>query len=59
MTKFGTELIQSAREALAIAKGEMKPARVYLPASVDVPADPPGLAERPGLPRGKSAPAEE
>ncbi|HEY3718766.1 MAG TPA: NadS family protein [Roseiarcus sp.] len=36
MTKFGEDLIQSAQEALAIAKGEIAPARVYNPKSIDV-----------------------
>jgi putative transcriptional regulator len=38
MTKFGNELVQSAGEALAIAKGEMKPARVLEGSSIDVAA---------------------
>jgi putative transcriptional regulator len=38
MTKFGKELVQSAHEALAIAKGEMAPARAIVPPSVDVAA---------------------
>lgn len=38
MPKFGEELIQSANEALAIAKGETEPAGVYVPESVDVAA---------------------
>ena len=29
MTKFGSELIQSATEALAIARGEAEPARTF------------------------------
>ena len=33
---FGEELIQSANEALAIAKGEAAPARVHVPPKVDV-----------------------
>src|SRR5271156_3438150 len=35
MTKFGEDPIQSAREALAIAKGEAAPARVYDPKSIE------------------------
>lgn len=35
---FGSELIQSATEALAIAKGEAAPAAVYVPETVDVAA---------------------
>ncbi len=35
---FGSELIQSANEALAIAKGEAKPAATYVPETVDVAA---------------------
>ncbi|MFG5382828.1 NadS family protein [Yoonia sp. R2-816] len=35
---FGQELIQSANEALEIAKGEAKPAGVFVPETVDVAA---------------------
>ena len=35
---LGKELIQSAHEALAIAKGEAEPAGVFVPESVDVAA---------------------
>lgn len=35
---LGKELIQSAHEALAIAKGETEPAGVFVPESVDVAA---------------------
>jgi putative transcriptional regulator len=35
---FGQELIESAREAVAIAGGEAEPARAYVPEKVDVPA---------------------
>jgi len=35
---FGAELIESALEAVAIAKGEVRPARSYVPEKVDVPA---------------------
>lgn len=40
MTTFGSRLIQSAQEAVAIAKGEADPAtyRVYVPAEIDVRA---------------------
>lgn len=38
MTTFGRELIESAREALAIAKGEAMPARAFVPANVNVRA---------------------
>ena len=38
MTKFGRDLIESAREALAITKGEAAPARVFSPAPIDVAA---------------------
>ncbi|SFU83235.1 putative transcriptional regulator [Methylobacterium sp. 174MFSha1.1] len=40
MTTFGSRLIQSAREAVAIARGEADPAtyRVHVPAEVDVRA---------------------
>lgn len=36
MTKLGQDLIQSAREALAIARGEATPAAAFVPPSVDV-----------------------
>jgi putative transcriptional regulator len=35
---FGSELIKSANEALAIAKGEVEPAGIYVPEIVDVAA---------------------
>ncbi|MEM7645072.1 MAG: NadS family protein [Pseudomonadota bacterium] len=35
---FGKELVQSAEEALAIAKGEAEPARAFTPETVDVAA---------------------
>lgn len=35
---FGKELIQSAEEALAIAKGDMAPAGAFIPETVDVAA---------------------
>ncbi len=35
---FGKDLIKSANEALAIVKGEMEPAGVYVPETVDVAA---------------------
>ncbi|MBL1435548.1 MAG: helix-turn-helix domain-containing protein [Rhodobacteraceae bacterium] len=35
---FGKELIQSANEALAMAKGDLEPAAVYIPETVDVAA---------------------
>lgn len=38
MSKFGQELVESASEALAIARGERVPARVYTPPEVDVAA---------------------
>lgn len=38
MTTFGEELLQSVREARAIARGEMAPARVVNPPRVDVKA---------------------
>ena len=38
MSDFGRELIESAREALAIAEGRMEPAGVYVPPTVDVAA---------------------
>lgn len=38
MTTFGSRLVQSAREAVAIAKGEADPAtyRIHVPADIDV-----------------------
>ncbi len=36
MSTFGEELLQSAPEALEIAKGTAAPARAYVPAEVDV-----------------------
>ena len=38
MTKFGTDLIQSAREALDIASGKAEPARTVSIETVDVKA---------------------
>jgi len=38
MTKFGRELIESANEALAIARGEMTPARAFTVDGPDVAA---------------------
>ncbi len=38
MASFGDELIQSAREALAIAQGKAAPAFVFVPDEVDVAA---------------------
>ena len=35
---FGAELVRSAEEALAIARGEAEPARVFVPVSIDVRA---------------------
>jgi len=36
MRKFGQDLIASVNEAIAIAKGEGKPARVFPPKEIDV-----------------------
>lgn len=36
MTAFGSKLLRSAQEAVAIAKGEVAPARAYVPSSIDV-----------------------
>ncbi len=54
---FGKDLIQSAEEALRIAKGEMEPAGVFIPETVDVVAvrkkqrlSQAAFAERYGLP---------
>lgn len=38
MSRFGQELIGSAREALAIAEGEARPARAFPPVGPDVAA---------------------
>ncbi len=38
MSKFGRELIESAKEAVAIAKGEVKPARRFVVEPIDVSA---------------------
>ncbi len=35
---FGKELVQSANEALAMAKGDLEHAAVYIPETVDVAA---------------------
>jgi putative transcriptional regulator len=36
MSKAGKRLIQAAKEAAAIARGELAPARVFVPADIDV-----------------------
>jgi len=36
MSKFGADLVQSAEEALAIARGEAEPAFAFPPSDVDV-----------------------
>jgi putative transcriptional regulator len=51
MTTFGQELIQSAKEALAIARGEMAPARAVVPSDVDVTA----IRKRLGLSQARFA----
>jgi putative transcriptional regulator len=38
LSKIGTRLIQAAKEAAAISRGEVAPARIYVPADVDVKA---------------------
>lgn len=45
MATFGRDLIESANEALAIAKGEAMPARAFVPADIDVK----GIRKRLGL----------
>lgn len=40
---FGKELLQSAEEALRIARGEAEPAGIYVPETVDVAAIRKGL----------------
>ena len=56
---FGKSLIKGAQEALAIAKGELEPAAVYVPETVDVAGirkklklSQAAFAERYGLPVG-------
>ena len=51
MSKFGQDLIQSANEALVIAKGEAEPSRIFLPPKVDVAA----IRKRTGLSQDKFA----
>jgi putative transcriptional regulator len=38
MSKIGSRLIQAAKEAAAIARGEVAPARIHVPADVDLNA---------------------
>ena len=38
MSKSGKRLIAAAREAVAIARGEKKPARIHVPPEIDVRA---------------------
>ena len=38
MSKAGSRLLNSARQAAAIARGEVEPARLYVPAEIDVKA---------------------
>jgi putative transcriptional regulator len=38
MSKAGKRLLEAAREAVAIARGEKKPARIHVPADIDVKA---------------------
>lgn len=38
MTSLGKRLITSAKEARAIARGEMEPARIYIPSDLNVRA---------------------
>lgn len=38
MTKAGSRLLNSAKQAAAIARGEVGPARLYVPAEIDVKA---------------------
>jgi putative transcriptional regulator len=51
MTKLGEDPIESAKEALAIARGEAQPARVYSPPAIDVAA----IRKRLGLSQQKFA----
>ena len=38
MSKAGRRLLEAAREAVSIARGETKPARIYIPEELDVRA---------------------
>lgn len=38
MSSFGSRLIESAEQALAIAEGRMEPPAIYIPETVDVAA---------------------
>lgn len=38
MSKAGKRLLEAAREAVAIARGEQEPARIHIPADIDVKA---------------------
>ena len=51
MSKLGQSILQGAREALAIARGEMEPARVFHPEPFDVAA----IRKRLRLSQGKFA----
>ena len=51
MTSFGKELIESAKEALAIAEGRLAPARVIVTETIDVAA----IRKRLHLSQGKFA----
>ena len=51
MTKFGSELIQSATEALAIARGEAEPARTFAKETPNVA----GIRRRLGLSQDRFA----
>jgi putative transcriptional regulator len=51
MTTFGQRLIESAREARAIARGEVAPARIFVPPDIDVAA----IRKRLGLSQAKFA----
>lgn len=59
MSTFGEDLMRSAHEALAIAKGEAEPSRTFVPPPVDVGAirrrtglSQDGFARRYGFSRG-------
>ncbi len=51
MSKFGQDLIRSAREALVIAKGQAEPSRIFVPPPIDVAA----IRKRTGLSQDKFA----
>jgi len=51
MSKLGARLIESAKQARAIARGEAEPARAFIPQEIDVAA----IRKRTGLSQEKFA----